>query len=903
MTNLPIIKAMKSSPRIYPLSGSSIDRSSFRSVSTALLALAAALLLTAKPAQAANLLVNPSFEQDNGHKIPVGWTRFAPPTAQPAGSYWVEGTVTNQAGLQHYKEWGACYNGTNNAAGIYQDFSSAPGSTYQASGWFYTPSGGNDLLGPDCYVWIEVLFLGSSSNLLALYKSDNYSANAGTGDWFQYQVNRACDISSPVSIGDPYFNTYAVRGTVSQLVAPVGTMTVRYRFVYVQFASEGGACFLDSAVLNQISGPVPPVISSLFPLNMIFVNPSDGISFNVSSPSGFTINSNAIGLVVNGVNVSGLAISGSSSNKSVSYHGLQSNTVYTASVTVTDAFNLTASASTYFETTWVGVPPVLYLWEAEDFDFTNGMYFNHPTLCNTIGSPNCYFGTVGEEGVDEHSNGTALNHVYRPDDAVGTLISGDYARKDHYLAGVFDYRIDPFNGGMWLNYTRDWSNGTYWVIGRLSTDIGLNGTLTLSVVNPDTSTTDLGTFTINGGLGWSTCQNVYLKDTNANNALVTLNGKQTLRVTSGGNLLPNFFMLVAAQADLPQLSNVYPTGTHPFEYTNTFSFTVTAFGSSFPTNGIRLALDGNDVSSNLGITGSASTKNVVYPTLLPNAIHVAIIAVTNVLGHGIRVTNHFDTFSEANYMVEAEDFDYDGRQYLDDAMPDSYYGFGATTNIDFQHITLTDESFNYRSDGIPEDYLAQHDWLRSNFVYWGGIDYVLTYFAGTDWASYTRTYPAGSFYAYLRSSGDGPFSIYLDQVVSGAGTVNQVTRRLGRFGGLGKDYITFDWVPLTDEGLAAPAVVKLNGLTTLRLTTSGNCNPNYFMLVPATGITLRATASAGNTVLSFPSQAGVNYRVFYRTNLTAGNWTLLSAVPGNGAVKSVSEPATGISRFYKVTAP
>ena len=45
---------------------------------------------------------------------------------------------------------------------------------------------------------------------------------------------------------------------------------------------------------------------------------------------------------------------------------------------MTDAFNLTASASTYFETTWVGVPPVLYLWEAEDFDFTNGLYYNYP---------------------------------------------------------------------------------------------------------------------------------------------------------------------------------------------------------------------------------------------------------------------------------------------------------------------------------------------------------------------------------------------------------------------------------------------------------------------------------------------------------------------------------------------
>jgi hypothetical protein len=486
------------------------------------------------------------------------------------------------------------------------------------------------------------------------------------------------------------------------------------------------------------------------------------------------------------------------------------------------------------------------------------------------------------------------------------VISGDYARKDHFLAGVFDYRIDPFNSGMWLNYTRDWSNDIYWVIGRLSTDIRLNGTLTLSVVNPDTSTTDLGTFTINGGLGWSTFQNVYLKDTNGNNALVTLNGKQTLRVTSGGNLLPNFFMLVPAQADLPLLSNVYPSGTHPFEYTNTFSFTVTSFGGSFPTNGITLNLDGFDVSSNLGITGSASTKNVVYPYLLPNAIHVAVVAVTNSLGHGILVTNRFDTFSEANYMVEAEDFDFDGGQHFDNAPPNYYVGLGATTNIDFQHITLIDESFAYRADGIPEDYLnfpIQHDWLRSNFVYWGGIDYVLTYFAGTDWANYTHEYPTGDFYVYIRSSGDGPFSMYLDQVVSGAGTVNQVTKRLGHFGGVGKDYITYDWVPLTDDGLAAPAAVNLNGLTTLRLTTGGNCNPNFFMLVPAAGITLTATRSSGNTILSFPSQAGVDYRVFYRTNLTAGNWTLLTTVLGNGVVKSVSDPATGTSRFYKVTAP
>src|SRR5207245_568736 len=250
------------------------------------------------------------------------------------------------------------------------------------------------------------------------------------------------------------------------------------------------SAFLDDTTLNQVSGSVPPVISNFFPLNMIFVNPSDGLSFNVSSPSGYTITTGGIHVTLNGTDVSAsLAISGSASNKSVTYSGLQSNTIYNASISVTDVSNLTTTASSYFETTWVGIPPIVYLWEAEDFDYTNGMYLNNPVLCNASGNANCYYGKVGVEGVDEHHIGSAPNHFYRPDDAIGTVPSGDYARKDHYLAGVLDYRIDPFNGinggdSEWLNYTRDWSNGTFWVVGRLTTDISLSGTLTLSRVNP-----------------------------------------------------------------------------------------------------------------------------------------------------------------------------------------------------------------------------------------------------------------------------------------------------------------------------------------------------------------------------------------------------------------------------------
>ena len=898
-----------------------------------LLALVAGLVLATGPAQAGNgnLLVNPGFETPPSGHVPystpppaTSWTYFSPP--EPSnyfGDYWVQQLQRNVppvSGTYYWNQWNALYANppTNNVAGIYQTFSSTPGSTYQASGWFSSASLDGGGLGADCVAWIQVEFLGANTNVLALYKSDNFSASVGLDTWFQYQVTNACDLTQPVATGDPYFTTYAVTGSVSQLVAPLGTTAVRYRYALLAVGKEGGSVDLDDAVLNQVSGPIPPVINNnLFPQNMIFVNPSDGITFNVSSPSGFTINNSGIHLVLNGTDVSGsLAISGSSSNKNVTYSGLQSNLTYTVSITVTDAFNLTVSASTYFETTWVGIQPVTYLWEAEDFDFNSGKYINNPDLCSASGNPNCYFGTVGVEGADEHSTAVPPAQFYRgAADGIGTKPSGDYSRPNLFVADRIDYCINPFNGDPlfdsgceWVNYTRDWPNSTNWVVARLATDIGLSGNLLLSQITP-TATNDLGTFTLASGHGWTTYDNIYLKDTNGNNANIVLNGKATLRVTSGGNLLPGCFMLVAAQLDLPIVSGMYPTGKHPFEPTNALSFTVTSPGATFPANSIKLNLDGLDASAGLVITGSASTKNVIYPVQL-NAPHTAIITVTNSLGHGIRVTNQFDTFSQDNYMVEAEDFDYGGGQYVSasDWYPDAYLGLGATTNIDFQHSPVAGEQWGaYRSDGIPEspvqNYAVEQ---RQKFVDLGGLDFQLDWFAIGDWANYTGVYPTGNFYVYIRSAGlfGISYSMYLDQVVSGAGTTNQVTKRLGNWGALGSGQQTYAWVPLTDAGLVAPVVVKLGGTNTLRISTAtGNCYPNYFMLVPASGITLSAAGSGSNVSISFPTQAGATYRVFYRANLTTGNWILLATVLGDGTVKSVSDPQTGSQRFYKMTSP
>jgi hypothetical protein len=182
----------------------------------------------------------------------------------------------------------------------------------------------------------------------------------------------------------------------------------------------------------------------------------------------------------------------------------------------------------------------------------------------------------------------------------------------------------------------------------------------------------------------------------------------------------------------------------------------------------------------------------------------------------------------------------------------------------------------------------------------------LDWFGAGDWANYTDVYPTGNFNIYVRSAGlfGNSYEMYLDQVVSGAGTTNQVTKRLGHWGAPGRGQQTYAWVPLTDAGLVAPVAVKLGGVSTLRVSTpTGLCYPNYFMLVPASGITLSAARSGSNVSISFPTQAGATYRVFYRADLTTGNWILLTPVLGDGTVKSVSDPLTGSQRFYKVTSP
>jgi hypothetical protein len=855
------------------------------------------LALSGNVARAANILVNPGFEADGNHGSgtqPEGWTGV------PGGPWYINSDQYAHSGNNYYKVWGA-FDGAPNLQPLYQDNSSLPTSSYQADGWLFTLP--TDLMwsgdGLD-YAWLQVSFLDDSNNILGLYTSAGFSeTNYTSGIWYDFPITNICQTVPP----------YAIIGSTNLLVAPPGTVKVRFQHNLYQFLSGGGSCYFDDATLNQISGPVPPQITQVYPGNLLFA--SNYISFNIYSPSSSPISTNNIHLVVNGTDVStNCTFTGATPNIGVIYSGIATNVwAYTASITVTDAYNFTASQTINFDT----INPT-YVWESEDYDFTNGEYINNPLL-SSFPEANSYYDTTGDLGVDFSGNGdnASAPDLYRPNDHSGIGLAQETARQKFITAqitdpGVEDYVVGYIADGNWMNYTRDYPPGTYNIYARLASGAGSLTTVSLDDVSTPGQTNNIGVFSLTGN-NWGQYNYIPLVDADGNLLPVTLTGHQTLRatLTAGGENM-NFFMLVPAAAALPLISNISPTNTSEFSTATSFSFTVTApSGSTINNSGIHLLLNGGDVSSNLVITGSGP-KNASFPSLSPNTLYTAVIAVTNSSGVGLTRTVQFDTMSTSNFYVKLEDFDYNGGAYDTNGnglVPNAYEGdglpndTGAILGEDYYHTS----GGNYLYRG--PDALATE--ITSDIPLPGytlGADYDVGNFNAGDWGNYTRNYPAGKYLVYGRIAGDnGEAVAYLEKVTGGLGTTNQTTQTLGTWSAYPGGWQSWVWAPLTDSSLVNPVVVTVGGTNTLRVTSGGNINANYFMLIPVQGIKVSAIASASNVVVAFPTQAGKSYRVFSSPDLTSGNWTLVGTIGGDGTPKSLSEPVTGSQQFYKVTSP
>lgn len=610
---------------------------------------------------------------------------------------------------------------------------------------------------------------------------------------------------------------------------------------------------------------------------------------------------------------SGLTISGSPTSVNVTF-ALTTNTTYSAFIQITDANGNPAVTNITFDT----VSSAYYTFEAEDFNYGGGNYFDNPQT-------NDYYGLDGVENTDYYLPGSQATSGYLRA-GLNTEDCGD-VKRGAYLntvnaagAPYTDYDVGNTGGGQWGDYTRTYPAGVYNVYIRASDGNGSSSDscslalVTSDPTQPGQTITKLGTFSVPATGGWQTYTWIPMIDAGGNIGRFNASGSPiTLRMTvDNGNFNANYFMLVPADLSvklLPFVTGFEPDGSALFQYTNEAAFTVNSSVGTATSN-VVVKLDGA-LAGNLSFTGSPTLWNVTLP-VSANAYHTVVITVTDTSG-SVTTTNSFGTFAASDYQWEAEDYDYNGGQYFDNPQVDSYAGLPGTTEVD---MLESDPNGPGRASGTPyrpangTDFpdTTSGDLPRTQFTSVGATDYSIGSFGPGSWANYTRHYPAGTYNVIGRfAEGAAVSAATLSQLTSGYGTLTQATNFLGTFNVAEGGWSTWEWASLVDNN-GNPVRVTLDGtLQTLQLggsplNSQPEVNVNFFMLVPVPpSPKLTAVISGGNVMVSFPTQSGYSYQVQYKNNLTDASWTSLGgSLSGNGSSQSATDAAGAGSRFYRV---
>ena len=365
------------------------------------------------------------------------------------------------------------------------------------------------------------------------------------------------------------------------------------------------------------------------------------------------------------------------------------------------------------------------------------------------------------------------------------------------------------------------------------------------------------------------------------------------------------------------------------ESTNALAYQLLVSGTTIPTSGVGLVLNGSNVSAGLSFSGPANYRKVTYNGLVPNTVYTGTIYVTNSAGGSTARGIVFDTFDASSAVViEAEDYNFGngsdvrtgsgngggpgnntetdsttGGLFINNPPPSDYFN-GAYINqgsgyvnmvgnpnaIDYFYPgTPTNDNFStsfnvYRqADQIPTGFA--NDYARQKYILSNTRDYELTNMISGQWMNYTRVFPPGNYTAYLRAastytSSGGFFTFNFDQVTSDPTQANQTLTNIGTFvvpyTGLNG---VFTNVPLTTNAtLVSNGIpIYLSGTNTLRLTANNNANSkvwvNYLVLVPdATNLPSVAITSP-NSGASF--SAGTNI-------------TFTASASGSGGISSVT---------------
>jgi len=314
----------------------------------------------------------------------------------------------------------------------------------------------------------------------------------------------------------------------------------------------------------------------------------------------------------------------------------------------------------------------------------------------------------------------------------------------------------------------------------------------------------------------------------------------------------------ASQSLLPTVTS-FPTNGAIFQEVGAgFSFT-NASVDGVDSSGVAFSVNGVDRTSELIISGDNNNRQGFWGGLGADQLYQIVLIFTEQDGDASTNTIVFDTFSPANFMFEAEDWNIDDGNFIDNPPPSAYFDATASEGIDHHELSteFAASQHEYRAFVLvgtekTGDILRQK-YLDAQATDPNVTDYNVGWVEIGEWLNYTRTYPAGDYYLYGRFA-DGNigefFEATLDKVAN-ATSESQTVTPVGVFhGGPGRGWQSYDFVPLTDAQ-GNHQVVALNGIETLRVTaTQGGYNANFYMLVPAPP-RLNITRSGGSVVISW----------------------------------------------------
>jgi len=686
----------------------------------------------------------------------------------------------------------------------------------------------------------------------------------------------------------------------------------------VEFTTDGSALMLTEKTISAgynfnffmlmpvlTAGQPDASIDNLYPDGAYQFESTNKLAFNINSTLGVSasdvlvqlLSTNLTGTTSSTVLSSGngLTISGSATALTVSAK-LTSNLLYSVFIQVVDANGVTSSKRVNFDT----IKPS-YVWQAEDWDYSGGAYFVGDSYF-----PSCYAGVDGLDGVDflrtnPSSGGNSYGRA-----GLSTENCGDTPMLE--FEGYDNYDVGYNAAGNWANYTRDWPAGVFNIYARIangsaaSSAEGMFSLVSSGLGTAEQTTIKMGTYASPLTAGWQVYNWQPVRDSGGNLIRFTGGTTQTLRHTDmgAGNNNQNMFILMPADLsihNLPFVSDTVPDGSAMFNFTNVFAFTANS-SIGIDTNGIAVTIDGVK-TSRITFKGAANVWNVTCP-ISKNGLHAVTVVLTDSYGS---TTNSysFTTFDpDKTYFVEAEDYDYDGGQFIDNPGANAYSGLASVDNVD---TYTTSGNFDgthvpYRSTGLNQE--SATDAFKNPNHSSSDVNYDLGYVSAGNWGNYTRIYPAGVYNIYLRAANGNTSSSSggtMDVVTSGIGTTSQTTTNLGTFDSIPATggWQVYTWTPLKDS---KGNLVQFTGgsQTTLRYVQGGGANYDYFVLVPVdvstptiSGIypdgtslfqgtnTLRFTASSTSGISTNDIVVTINGVVWTNVTFTgtSTNWTVL----------------------------